>query len=148
MRISITLICALSACAPDVAERDAHTVIDSAGIAIVESFAPQWGDSARIDPEPLVRIGREEAGPYQFAFISHARLLSDGTIAVADFSSSSTLPAGTSPPWAAPVKVRASSGASRSYSSMQATRSPYTINACADSPSSIAWAVHRAPSRY
>jgi hypothetical protein len=87
MRNFIGLLCALSACAPDVAERDSHTVIDSAGIAIVESVAPEWGDSARIDPDPLARIGREEPGPYQFAFISHAQLLSDGTIAVADFSS-------------------------------------------------------------
>jgi len=56
---------------------------DSAGIQIVESFAPVWGEQgARIDPELLLRIGREEEGPYQFGSLNWARFLRDGGIVV------------------------------------------------------------------
>ena len=62
-----------------------YAVVDSAGVEIVESFLPAWADQGRlIDPSPLVRIGREEEGPYQFGSLSYAKFMDDGTIAVAE----------------------------------------------------------------
>ena len=62
-----------------------HTTVDSAGVRIVESSAPSWGlDPLRIEQDPVIRIGQEEPGPYQFAFVSAGRLLDDGRIIVAD----------------------------------------------------------------
>lgn len=62
-----------------------YTVTDSAGIQILESFSPALGRRiGAIDPEPLVRIGREEEGPYLFGFVSVGTFLSGGRIAVAD----------------------------------------------------------------
>ncbi len=67
------------------AERDRYTIVDSAGIQIVESFAPAWGDEgARIDPEPSLRIGREGEGPSQFGRLTGGVFLADGQIAVMD----------------------------------------------------------------
>jgi hypothetical protein len=49
------------------------------------SSAPAWPEGAyAIDPEPFVRIGREEAGPYQLALVAAGALLQDGRIVVAD----------------------------------------------------------------
>jgi hypothetical protein len=64
-----------------------HSVADSAGIRIVESFSPSWGeDGPRIDPEPFLRIGRQEEGPYQFGLVFRALLLANGQIAVEEAS--------------------------------------------------------------
>jgi hypothetical protein len=43
---------------------------DSAGMAIIESAAPQWsqGEGWRIEPEPILRIGTVD-GPDEWAFV-------------------------------------------------------------------------------
>lgn len=64
-----------------------YSVTDSAGVEIVESAAPAWADATqRIEPQPELRIGREEDGPYQFAFVPFATLLDDGRIVVAELT--------------------------------------------------------------
>ncbi len=64
---------------------DGYQVADSAGIQIIESTVPVWNSNdVRIEADPLVRIGREEAGPYQFAFVASGALLRDGRIVVSD----------------------------------------------------------------
>lgn len=63
---------------------DGYTSVDSAGIEIIESWAPASADDPlRIESEPFVQIGREEPGPYQFALVGFGALLDDGRIAVA-----------------------------------------------------------------
>lgn len=81
------VVCTLAAvaCGDRTGANETYTVTDSAGVEIVESTAPAWADGTqRIEPEPLLRIGREEDGPYQFAFIAFATLLDDGRIVVAE----------------------------------------------------------------
>jgi len=77
---------ALAACVAGDAPGAGHTVVDSAGIRIVESFSPAWGEPGRgIEPEPFLRIGEADAeGPYQVGIVADAALLSDGHIAVAE----------------------------------------------------------------
>lgn len=69
----------------DRTDGETYTVVDSAGIQIVESVAPAWGkDGRRIDPSPLLRIGRQDGTEaYQFGSVRHAQLLADGGVAVA-----------------------------------------------------------------
>ena len=58
---------------------------DSAGITIVESFRPAWGDSARwsLDPEPLIDLAESGSGdPHNFYRIRAMRRLSDGSFVV------------------------------------------------------------------
>jgi hypothetical protein len=63
----------------------AYTVSDSAGIEIVESTAAAWpGGERLVEPEPLLRIGREEEGPYQFTYVPFGMLRDDGGIVVGD----------------------------------------------------------------
>ncbi len=79
-----TLLCA---CAPPVDGPPAVVVRDSAGIAIVESFRPAWGDSARwrIDPEPLIDLAESGTGdPHNFYGVRSVRRLSDGSLVVAN----------------------------------------------------------------
>ncbi len=65
---------------------DSYTVVDSAGVQIIESLSPAWGDvPRRIDSEPSLRIGQEDEGPYQFAFLAEGLLLRDGTIVIPEF---------------------------------------------------------------
>jgi len=65
---------------------ETYTVRDSSGVQIVESLSPTWAEEAFwIDPEPLLRIGREEEGPYQFGFLADGLILSDGSIAIPEF---------------------------------------------------------------
>lgn len=60
-----------------------YTVVDSAGVEIVESLEPAWGEGKyRIDSVPSTLIGREEEGPYQFGFLFQALFAEDGTIVV------------------------------------------------------------------
>ena len=62
-----------------------YELIDSAGVAVVASHSPVWAAGvARIDAEPTIRLGSEERGPYQFAFMLGARLLQNGDIAVVE----------------------------------------------------------------
>ncbi len=64
---------------------NASAVTDSAGITIVTSAHSVWGEQgASLDSTPLLRIGAEEAGPYQFAFIRSGLLLDGGSVAVSD----------------------------------------------------------------
>lgn len=74
--------------AADTAKRAAsYTVTDSAGVSIVTSRAAAWGsDPITLDSAPLLRIGQESAGPYQFSFVMHGLLLADGRIAVAELA--------------------------------------------------------------
>lgn len=65
----------------------AVTSRDSAGIEIVESTAPVWAGGApwRIDPEPLLDIGRAEGDePYLLQSVENAVRLEDGSIVVGD----------------------------------------------------------------
>jgi hypothetical protein len=67
-----------------------YTTRDSAGVQIVESLRPAWGESDgwRVGPDALVRIGTiegEEA--YQFSRIAGVARLSDGGFIVGDETS-------------------------------------------------------------
>ena len=60
---------------------------DSAGVEIVETLRPHWGDSSRgrIDPEPLVDLAASGSGDnHRFHEVRGMVRLSDGTLAVAD----------------------------------------------------------------
>lgn len=60
---------------------------DSAGVAIVESAGPAWGDGEgwRVDQRPLLEVGMEEGEePYLFSRVTGAVRMGDGRIAVAD----------------------------------------------------------------
>lgn len=60
---------------------------DSAGIAIVESLRPAWGDSAgwRVHPEPLLDLARSGDGPaHLFHGVGGMARLGDGTLVVAN----------------------------------------------------------------
>ena len=75
----IATVVAMGLCAAcdgaTVASRD-HTVTDSAGVRIVVSERPLWGDVlATLDTTPVVRIASDSAGPASFSFIG-AGLLS------------------------------------------------------------------------
>jgi hypothetical protein len=68
----------------------AMAVRDSAGIRIVESRWPAWGDAGRwaVEPVPAVDIGvADGAAEYQFGQVRGAARLSDGTVVVADGTS-------------------------------------------------------------
>lgn len=85
--VSLALLPLLPACtAPD--HPSPPTIRrDSAGIAIVESFRPAWGDSARwrIHPEPLLDLARSGDVPeHLFHGVDGMARLSDGTIVVAN----------------------------------------------------------------
>jgi hypothetical protein len=63
------------------------TVTDSAGVSIVTSTGSVWSErGVHVDSIPVLRIGAEEAGPYQFSFISTGLLLEEGRIAVVELS--------------------------------------------------------------
>lgn len=58
---------------------------DSAGISIVESFGPAWGDSAqwRVHPEPLLDLAASGTGdPHNFYQVRDVKRLPDGGIVV------------------------------------------------------------------
>jgi len=77
---------ALLACSGRV-ETDGAVVRDSAGITIVENFAPAWSeeDRWRLSAQPMVTIGVEE-GPeeYQLFRVRSALRLDDGRLVVAN----------------------------------------------------------------
>jgi hypothetical protein len=51
----------------------ASTVVDSAGVRIVSSTAPAWGEHGMyVDSAPVLRIGDEQPGPFQSAHSSMA----------------------------------------------------------------------------
>ena len=60
---------------------------DSAGVEIVESVLPAWGEGEgwRVLPEPTLRIGVVDGDPaYQFDQVVGASRLADGTVVVGD----------------------------------------------------------------
>lgn len=76
-----------SACGDAGATRSAAEVRDSAGIRIVTSARPAWGEGEgwRVSAEPSVSIGVLEGDPdYQLYQALDAARLSDGTIVVAN----------------------------------------------------------------
>ena len=82
---TILLLLLLHACAPSDAPPPASTQRDSAGIAIVESVRPAWGDSAhwRLDPEPLLDLATAGTGdPHDFYAVRGMKRLSDGSLVV------------------------------------------------------------------
>ena len=63
------------------------TITDSAGVSIITSTGSVWGErGVHVDSNPVLRIGAEQAGPYQFSFISTALLLEGGGVAVVELS--------------------------------------------------------------
>lgn len=75
----------LAACESSPGSEAGYTVVDSAGIRIVESLEPaRDGEAVRIEEEPLIRIGREDEGPYQLAAVVDGTLLAGGRVAVSD----------------------------------------------------------------
>jgi hypothetical protein len=93
VRFASMALCAglvLAGCGDDAASRAAAmgpVVRDSAGIEIVESAAPLWGDDQtwRVSEQPALEIGMLD-GPeeYQLDQVRGAVRLRDGTLAVAD----------------------------------------------------------------
>lgn len=82
---AVLLLPVLQACAASDAGPPAAVQRDSAGIIIVESFRPAWGDSARwrIDPEPLLDLAASGAGdPHNFYTVRGMKRLSDGSLVV------------------------------------------------------------------
>jgi len=64
-----------------------YTVTDSAGVAIITSNSAAWGsEPMTLDSAPLLRIGQESTGPYQFTVVMHGLLLADGRIVVAELA--------------------------------------------------------------
>ena len=82
-----TLVALLHACAPSDDAPPPAIERDSAGITIVESFRPAWGDSAhwRVDPAPLLDLAESGTGdPHNFYWVRGIRRLSDGSLVVAN----------------------------------------------------------------
>jgi len=84
---ALLLVTTLVACGGEARlDPDTFTVVDSGGVQVVESLSPAWGDETRwIDSEPLLRIGQEDEGPYQFGFLAQGILLKDGSIVIPEF---------------------------------------------------------------
>ena len=81
------LVAALVGCSSKVSDDMApYTIVDSAGVRIVESHLPTWGAAGRqIDPEPTLRIGQVEGEEaYEFGSLRDGALLTNGHIAVSD----------------------------------------------------------------
>ena len=85
--VPFALWAGLQGCGPPVDGPPAVIVRDSAGITIVESFRPAWGDSARwsLDPEPLIDLAESGSGdPHNFYRVRSMKRLSDGSLVVAN----------------------------------------------------------------
>ena len=84
-RLAMVLWPVLQACTAADSGPPPVTQWDSAGIRIVESHLPAWGDSSRwlIDPESLVDLAESGTGdPHQFYSVRGMKRLSDGSIVV------------------------------------------------------------------
>jgi len=69
------------------ADAPPYAVSDSAGVQIVASKSSTWlGGTRRVDPDPLLQIGQEREGPYQFSFIAFGILKDDGRIVIAEIA--------------------------------------------------------------
>lgn len=77
----------LAGCGDAGGRREGVAVRDSAGVRVVQSAAPAWGEGEgwRLSPEPVLRVGVAEGdAAYQFGAVAGAVRLADGGIAVAD----------------------------------------------------------------
>ncbi|MCY4399713.1 MAG: hypothetical protein OXE96_10295 [Gemmatimonadetes bacterium] len=77
----------LCACAPSDDGPAAFAQRDSAGIAIIESVRPAWGDSAhwQVHPEPVVDLAESgTAAAHDFYRVLDVRRFSDGSLVVAN----------------------------------------------------------------
>jgi hypothetical protein len=90
-RLLSALAVLAAACAPADGGEGRQIETDSAGVRIITSIAPVWGDSARwrVSGKPEVEIGAVAgtAPEYLFSSAHSAMRLSDGRIAVADMGS-------------------------------------------------------------
>ncbi|HEX7239023.1 MAG TPA: hypothetical protein VF263_02055, partial [Longimicrobiaceae bacterium] len=81
------LLASLAACGDASARPGEAAVRDSAGVRIVESTEPAWGEGEgwRLSAEPLLDVGVADGDPaYQFGRVVGALRLPDGTLVVAD----------------------------------------------------------------
>lgn len=86
-RLPFLIALACLACSRGDGAAPAAVVRDSAGITIVESTRPAWGEGEgwRVAADPTVVIGMTEGDPnYLFGSVEGAVRLDDGTIVVAD----------------------------------------------------------------
>lgn len=89
MRASTLIAAAVilaSACGAEDGERAGSTVRDSAGVRLVTSMAPAWGNGAgwRVDTSPMVSIGdASQQDAVLLVEVGGARILQDGRIVVA-----------------------------------------------------------------
>lgn len=86
-----TLVALLHACGPASDAPPLSVQRDSAGIAIVESFAPAWGDSAhwRVGTAPVLDLAESGTGDaHNFYRVRNVTRLPDGGIAVVNRGSS------------------------------------------------------------
>lgn len=82
---ALPLILGCIGCGGTGSDGPGHTVTDSAGVRIVTSVTSSWAtDAAYVDTMPVLRIGSEEPGPYQFSFVQSGLLLPDGRIVVTE----------------------------------------------------------------
>ncbi|MES2125385.1 MAG: hypothetical protein V4503_11930 [Gemmatimonadota bacterium] len=75
----------LVACGRDGGRAGGSTVTDSAGVRVVTSTIPEWGDGSgwRVDSVPLLSIGESNGpNPILLVEVNGVRLLSDGRVAV------------------------------------------------------------------
>ena len=87
MKTISTLVLAviISACTGGGTDSDTFTTRDSAGIHIVESVSPAWGDGDawQLSEQPLVDIGGLEGDPdYELFRVSNSVRLPDGRIVI------------------------------------------------------------------
>jgi hypothetical protein len=82
---TLVLASYLAACGSEQSSAaETYVARDSANVQIVESRAPLWSQGVRVDTAPVLRIGREEEGPYQFASIPHGLILDGGRFAIVE----------------------------------------------------------------
>jgi Domain of unknown function (DUF4926) len=85
LRRFLPLLALVAGCVGSGERTGASTITDSAGVRIVTSPGSVWGGQGpQVDSIPMVRIGSEETGPYQFSFIMQGLLLDGGRFAVAE----------------------------------------------------------------
>lgn len=87
LQVSLLLLALTSACSAGEERTTTNTITDSAGVSIVTSTGSVWPERrVYVDSNPMLRIGAEESGPYQFSFVSTALLLDGGGVAVVELS--------------------------------------------------------------
>ena len=88
MRRCVALLAiSLMACADDTQPTNTTVVRDSAGVRIVESYAPHWDDVSawRLDSAPLIDIGGDTGDPNAELYrVVSALRLDDGRIVIAN----------------------------------------------------------------